>query len=324
MTAKREWWLDYLKVFGMFLIVWGHFFPEGVSCFIYSVNVPLFFWISGYLYKPYEFKTLVHKTVRTLVIPYLVLAFFNLFISFLLGRIGALGLPQIGRMSLLQNSLGILTGRQSSVGPLWFVYALAIVKILSFVADRKLWLRVILGIAFLCLALYIHMTLDVDSLKNILLCVPISYVFFESGRICRSCKLVNMPSPVRLLSFLPAAFLFYFFSRTNGNADLFVGRLGNAWWKFAIASASGLYILVNAFKMMNLKPSSFVYVSSIGTIVTLAEHVWLNKICSLFLDYSAPLYWLWSALFSILILVVCYLMILFVRRYAPVVIGWRK
>lgn len=47
----RKYWIDYAKVLGMVLIVWGHCAPTHFSSFVYAFDVPLFFWVSGYLTK---------------------------------------------------------------------------------------------------------------------------------------------------------------------------------------------------------------------------------------------------------------------------------
>ena len=44
-------WIDWMKVLGMFAIIWGHCFPQLFSDFLYAFNVPLFFFISSYLSK---------------------------------------------------------------------------------------------------------------------------------------------------------------------------------------------------------------------------------------------------------------------------------
>lgn len=49
MAKVRFYWVDWMKVIGMFLIIWGHLFPKHSCDFIYSFNVPLFFCISGFL-----------------------------------------------------------------------------------------------------------------------------------------------------------------------------------------------------------------------------------------------------------------------------------
>lgn len=47
----RKVWVDYVKVLGMVLIVWGHCSPSHLSAFAYAFDVQLFFWVSGYLTK---------------------------------------------------------------------------------------------------------------------------------------------------------------------------------------------------------------------------------------------------------------------------------
>lgn len=48
-NKERKAWIDWLKVLGMFFIVWGHMFPPHVSDLLYAFSVPLFFMTSGYL-----------------------------------------------------------------------------------------------------------------------------------------------------------------------------------------------------------------------------------------------------------------------------------
>ncbi len=49
---KREYWLDIAKSIGIFLVVLGHTsINENLKIFIYSFHMPLFFLISGFLFK---------------------------------------------------------------------------------------------------------------------------------------------------------------------------------------------------------------------------------------------------------------------------------
>ena len=40
-----------MKTIGIYLIVLGHMFPKPGTIFIYSFSVPLFFFISGFLFS---------------------------------------------------------------------------------------------------------------------------------------------------------------------------------------------------------------------------------------------------------------------------------
>ena len=49
----RQNWIDWSKSIGIYLVVLGHcsFFNKDIEGFIYTFHMPLFFMISGYLYK---------------------------------------------------------------------------------------------------------------------------------------------------------------------------------------------------------------------------------------------------------------------------------
>ncbi|EUJ29371.1 acyltransferase [Listeria cornellensis FSL F6-0969] len=73
MALKRLHWIDNLRGFGMILVVWGHMnIPIALETIIYSFHMPLFFFISGYLYKKNNnsFKEVVKKKATVLLIPY--------------------------------------------------------------------------------------------------------------------------------------------------------------------------------------------------------------------------------------------------------------
>ncbi|MGZ0655550.1 acyltransferase family protein [Coraliomargarita sp. W4R53] len=73
---KRLFWLDYLKAFGIFLVVYGHsgsVNPE-VGRWIYSFHMPLFFLISGYLFSDKsilsDFRPFLLKNIGAIIPPY--------------------------------------------------------------------------------------------------------------------------------------------------------------------------------------------------------------------------------------------------------------
>ena len=73
MIDNRIVWIDNVKAIGIFLVVLGHLFiKEGwVMSFIYSFHMPLFFFVSGILFKNnMPFGVLVKKNVKRLLIPY--------------------------------------------------------------------------------------------------------------------------------------------------------------------------------------------------------------------------------------------------------------
>ena len=52
--TKRQ--VDIIKGIGIISITAGHIFSEPVRGFLFLYHVPIFIFISGYLYKPYPVK----------------------------------------------------------------------------------------------------------------------------------------------------------------------------------------------------------------------------------------------------------------------------
>ncbi len=71
--GKRIAWLDIAKGIGIILVVAGHIQEnEYINFFIYSFHMPLFFILSGYLYKNKE--KFIKAKAKSILIPYLSIA----------------------------------------------------------------------------------------------------------------------------------------------------------------------------------------------------------------------------------------------------------
>ncbi len=67
--TKRQ--VDIIKGIGIISITAGHIFSEPVRGFLFLYHVPIFIFISGYLYKPYPVKTdYLVKKAYSLLVPY--------------------------------------------------------------------------------------------------------------------------------------------------------------------------------------------------------------------------------------------------------------
>lgn len=70
MNLNRYSFIDNAKAIGITLVVIGHVFPGNVTKFIYLFHMPLFFLLSGFLFKPQTIKKYSLKKVSRLLIPY--------------------------------------------------------------------------------------------------------------------------------------------------------------------------------------------------------------------------------------------------------------
>ena len=130
--TQRINWIDWAKVFAIYLVILGHHISkdvEGESLvknFIYAFHMPFFFFISGYLFKePKSILHLLKKGIKGLIIPYITL---NILVNILL-------LPSfmVSKHIPLYNIFYFLTGQAvGDAGPTWFLVCLFEVWIISF------------------------------------------------------------------------------------------------------------------------------------------------------------------------------------------------
>lgn len=70
---KRIEWIDIAKGIGIFLVIAGHTgLPEVFRAWIYSFHMPMFFLISGYLFKVKSQRECVKQVFMSLIRPYLI------------------------------------------------------------------------------------------------------------------------------------------------------------------------------------------------------------------------------------------------------------
>jgi len=65
-------WIDVFKGIGILAVVLGHCSPDSLAKYIYWFHMPLFFFISGYLYQPITSKDFLKKKTLRLLVPYAV------------------------------------------------------------------------------------------------------------------------------------------------------------------------------------------------------------------------------------------------------------
>lgn len=89
MKNKRENWIDYLRGMGAIFVLLGHLvsYSSKLKFYLYSFHMPLFFFISGYLFK-YEknYLKLIKKNLKKLILPYLFFGVLTIIIVVLLGE----------------------------------------------------------------------------------------------------------------------------------------------------------------------------------------------------------------------------------------------
>jgi len=114
---KRIAYIDICKTIGIVAMIMGHIgFGKLFDIFIHLFHMPLFFFITGFLYKDeYSMKNYLVKKFRTLIIPYFSFSVFHIIISILLGET---------EKNSISPFLFFYTNRIPIAGALWFLMSL--------------------------------------------------------------------------------------------------------------------------------------------------------------------------------------------------------
>jgi fucose 4-O-acetylase-like acetyltransferase len=179
--TERFQWVDILKGIGIVTVVLGHALPS-LSTYMYWFHMPLFFFISGYLYKRKD--QFVENKARSLLIPYF---FFWVFITLI--RAWHYGLPSQKR--IIMDVSDLIFGGERLGGfyaVFWFVTCLLLTAITFYILDKFIKKDSIL---FLVISLFyfvsymfseLYQSIEVPWSASVVL---FSIVFFYLGNIYR-------------------------------------------------------------------------------------------------------------------------------------------
>ncbi len=134
--TNRLDYIDILKGFGIILMVLGHmwFGHFNYETYLYAFHMPLFFLISGYLFKaPENLGVSIRKKMRSLLVPYFVFGFIYFFAWLILNYPSAGDWPYHLKGVLLLSVEGI-----PYESALWFLMVLFWVWLLYTLLQRSI------------------------------------------------------------------------------------------------------------------------------------------------------------------------------------------
>ena len=137
--------------------------------------MPMFFFISGYLFKNYEFKNLFKRKFNSLIKPYLYFGLLNALLCILLVK--GFEIEDYFKKFFFFNNTGL-----PIAGALWFLTCLFFVNIIFWVLNRKIKNKYLLGLVLLIIAITeyyckISLPYSLDAALFMLLVFYFGYVF---------------------------------------------------------------------------------------------------------------------------------------------------
>ena len=127
-SKKRELWIDMARGIGIILVFLGHSTGNPLIWLIYGFHMPLFFILSGFLYRSEKMTVFIKKLCVRYFVPYLFLCFANSLLRIPYMLVGNYTFSGI-RHRLFAYWEGSLKGvwrQMPNCMPLWFLPALAV------------------------------------------------------------------------------------------------------------------------------------------------------------------------------------------------------
>ena len=219
-------WLDSAKGFGILLVVLGHASLLGpLNHFLFAFHMPLFFIISGVLFKPRPLGVIFRRKTQSLLVPYFVFAFLTFIYWSVVERRfrpGSYSVPDAA-INIVVARGGIEHNPYNVV--LWFLPCLFITEIMfsaiHMIVNRGSLGRRAGGIAIVCSCIVSFLiggwlqSLDLPRLPFTLDIIPFSYGFYAIGYVAKDIlpllsRLAGTPARIRLVLLVPSVFLFAF------------------------------------------------------------------------------------------------------------------
>lgn len=290
--------------------------------------MPVFFLISGMLYKIKDPLEDIQNIKRTLIMPYIYIALLTTIIGLVL-----FGYWQDWKF-VCKCILGVVSGNDLHVygilpfsGPLWFLYALILVRLIMCVlirADLVKW-----GGYLICIIGVIIMYMG-DRLPCKIDSALVGWIYFYTGYQIKNQvqKIDEWPVVIKLCSFIISmiicclTILLIDDIRSEQVLSLNVVYFGNYPLCFLVGSFVGCFGMLLLGSCLSITKSRYVLINSNGMIITLGFH---QVIYMLYCHLVEPSYSIITALAASLIVYgICYLLIIICYKKCPVLLGNRK
>lgn len=165
---SRIEWIDLIRGISILLMVYAHLaIDKRVRTIIFSFHMPIFFVLSGYLFKYKKFNVFIKSKVHSLIVPYLLTSLFSIIISmWKVGFYNKFHLTNVLNMGF-ERAVATLLGisfsstifkNVFSVGPIWFILALFWSNIIFWIINKitkKEYIRFIGIFVISCVGVYV-------------------------------------------------------------------------------------------------------------------------------------------------------------------------
>ncbi|MCL6458090.1 MAG: acyltransferase family protein [Gorillibacterium sp.] len=338
---ERMGWIDLCKGLGMLLVMLGHApFPGELTKVIYTFHMPLFFFLSGYLFsfrKHSSFVAFLKRKLITLVIPYFSLSLINYFYwVFVYRNIGNDFYSNSG-ISLYRPLWGTLLAQRDTPFTihnlaLWFLPCLFFAELLFYfiVKYSDNYKQIIVYLMFCSIIGYSYSTYMTKALPWSIDAALTAVVFLGAGYIIKN----KMQARYFTIHF----FIIYlginlFFGLHNKTVNMFQNMYGNYIF-FYISAFGGIFAFITFVRILEpvLKRVTIFAFIGVNSLIYLAFHKYivfpligqlLNHL-SFYQVQSESTKFLEGISYTIVGSLMLVPVIFFINRYTPFILGKRN
>lgn len=259
-------WLDYARTFGIFLVIFGHClqtFPawksndclRGIWDYVYLFHMPLFFIISGFLFKaPNVNRANIRygggKLIRSIILPYLIYQLVFWLILIVLKH------KTIDVLIVVKMLMGILMGdgydtpySTSVCLPCWFLVSIIQLRLLfMFIPINRISTCCLLMASVFGLLLLKHKNLDLYfCLDSTMMAIP----YFIVGHFLGKWMKCTLSSKTFLMIGILSALWVYFILQINGSSQMNGPRFGSNIFLNYSAGIAGTFLIISLSMLLS-------------------------------------------------------------------------
>lgn len=236
---------DIAKGIGILIMVLGHTgFGDSFDKIIHTFHMPLFFFISGYFYRPEKTKSfkeyLVHQ-IDVLLIPYLVFAIFYEILHYI--YVGEVSIDYFFKSLISSNH-----NRIDVAGALWFLLSLFTAKIIYHVLEKNIKsifdLSIVITVISLCAMTLrrfgVLLPFGLDSAMSMLIIIHMGYLLYRF----REKKLLHKLSTLSPYIIFVLIVLFFVTGFVNDHVNVRRNKYG-VEVLYMISCLSGILLTMN-------------------------------------------------------------------------------
>lgn len=334
---ERYKFIDIAKIIGIYLVILGHYmlymkldFKPGnmmnITHWIFMFHMPLFFILSGMLYRQRDLKTTWGKVNVQLLKPYL---YMNV-LCIVIGSVRAAIIGDLSFRIFLRNVLGIFTAGDfygkaelSYSGALWFCFSLACIKLL-FQKSLSMKYNIFNVVLLIIISGGVMRVGDKFPLK--IDSALVGGLFFMFGYFFRDIILsINNMSKYKLLSVCAfSAITLYIAGSANVDFSHLRNISINAMWfgnnplLFIVAGIAGTILVCSIAKLFEKTYSNTTRFIANGTIVILGFH---HVVFFLFQGHITSYNPFVAAFISLVVMIICCGIIFLCKMFFPALLG---